>query len=185
MSASAQTRSITSIEGIITLLVPQHLDHGLREQDSAVGLHSQLGECLHRCAMLLNAERRHRKPGLQLQQMLVSGSLPRRVLRPERRTDPKLAGHIAEQGIRRWLPYGERDTRVAEGTELDGESKPVVRTALLPDAREITLALAVVADPFVFGTGRCEEDGSLKCGEESAAGHGLSFVPGISTGFRG
>ncbi len=59
---------------------------------------------------------------------------------PFRRTDPKLAGHIAEQGIRRWLPYGERDTRVAEGTELDGESKPVVRTALLPDAQEITLA---------------------------------------------
>jgi hypothetical protein len=42
---------------------------------------------------------------------------------------PQLAQTVEEDG-----------TRVAEGTELDGESKPVVRTALLPDAREITLA---------------------------------------------
>jgi hypothetical protein len=116
--------------------------------------------------------------------MLAAGLLALGVLRPERRTDTDLMRHVPKQGIRRWLPDREQGARIAKRAELNGEAQAVMCTAPLADDREITLAQAVVSDPFVFTDGDREEGGTLGGGKYGAAWHVRRFA-GTGRGSRG
>lgn len=56
-------------------LFPQHLDHGLRQQDAAIGLPREIAKLTHEPPIVGGGERRQAQPCLELGQVLATGLL--------------------------------------------------------------------------------------------------------------
>lgn len=102
----------------------------------------------------------------------------------------RLSGAVVEQGGAGnvQLPADERQhglgddfarlnqtPRVTKGTELQGESEPVLRSAASTDMRQVLGTQDIMLDEHGFVAWQIEQGGALPVGEDGAAGHAISF----------
>ena len=111
--------------------------------------------------------------------MLIPRCLSGAIVEQGRAGNAQLPTDERKHGLADDFPRLNQTPRVAKGTELEGESEPVLRPSASTDTRQVLGIQDMMLDEYGFVAPRfpwqVEQGGALPASEDDAVGHAISF----------